>query len=294
MTNKLSPQDIFEIKELAQKKRGEYESGNGPLGEHIFKLLRSIGINLISLPIKEDTKASSRFCALYVSFKDHLGTMRFIGLNTHQYFDKQIFSIAHELYHHWEEQEFHICRNLDDSQNIRELKANRFAAELLLPSDTLENEIKVINKGMITLTNWRHQLLLRFIARLQCDFQLPYKSIVRRLEEINAITSVQFKELIDEPVRNQESKYYLMASQTNPSIFSLLNTRTEITDIDGDFINKILSNYEDSLISLDELANDLELVDKSLDDFGIMEEIDPEELDEFNQTLLESFEDEIK
>ncbi|MGE7219634.1 ImmA/IrrE family metallo-endopeptidase [Priestia koreensis] len=292
MSNKLSPQDIFEIKELAQKKRGEYEVGNGPLGDHILKLLRSIGINLISLPIKQEGENSGKFCAFYVRFKDQLGSMRFIGLNTYQYFDKQIFSIAHELYHHWEETEFHICRDLDESSSIRELKANRFAAELLLPSDTLTKEIKSVNKGILDLNSWRYQLLLRFIARLQCDFQLPYKAIVRRLIEIEAINKAQFDKLIKEPVRSSKDHYYLIASQIDPIIFETLNTRTKITDIDGEFTNQILSNYEDNLISLDELAEDLELIDKTLDDFGIMEEVDLEDLDEINQFFLESCKDE--
>lgn len=276
----LDKKDIFEIKILAQKTRGVFGIGMGALGDNIFQLARKMGIRLIFVPIEIDPTRTNPFSALYVAIEESKGEkFRFIGLNTADYFDKQIFFVAHEMYHHLEETErITVCHGLEDADSLRELKANRFAAEFLLPSETLEREIQEVNQGDTILYSWNKPALLRLIARIHCDFKLPYKAIVRRLREVGSITDNQLNELAQENVRDPDGDYYLIAANIDQMVFESLNKPTEKFGVDGDVLNRLLQNYEDNYVSLSELAEDLSHVGKELSNFRLEEEVDPVDL----------------
>lgn len=282
-TNFLTIKDIFEISEFAKDKRRHFDIGMLPIGDNIFKLIRKERIYLIYTPIEIDDSRDNNFSAIYVCLKENGEEISYIGLNTADYLDKQIFALAHELYHHFEKCQLHISRSSDEENNIRELKANRFAAEFLLPTEKLETEIKEVNDGDINLTKWKHSALLRQIAKLNCEYRLPYKAIVRRLEEINSITSEQYDKLYIEQVRDMESEYYQIGCSMNEEIFKMLNSKSKKTGVDGNDLEKIIRNYEDSLISISELAETLPIFNKSLADFGLEEKVDPEDLADLGQ-----------
>lgn len=276
----LDKQDIYEIERLVKEKRNMYGFGMGPLGDNIFKLIREIGIQILYLPIETGDKQNNIFSALYIRSKEINKIIAFVGLNTYEYYDKQIFALGHELYHHYEKIDWTICRFSIDREDARECKANRFAAELLLPIETLQEEIKKVNKGEISLKSWGHLSLLRLIARLHCEYKLPYKAIVRRFREIEVIDDKQFTELIRESVRNEGDKYYLIGLNVDETTFKLLNQRTKKSGVDGPALEEFILNYEDGKISLNELSEDLATFNKTLSDFGIEEEIDIEDLEE--------------
>ena len=118
----------------------------------------------------------------------------FIGLNTADYFDRQIFAIAHELYHYYSKTGSHLSRLEEEGESIVEVQANRFAAEFLLPQSILES-IVLDEFKTSCLERIQFKTLLRFIARLQCTWWLPYRSLVRRLKETGAISNKQYQEL---------------------------------------------------------------------------------------------------
>ena len=99
---KLGKLDIFEIAQLATEKRRVFDIGMLPVGENIFKLIRKEGIYLLYFPVEIDESADSYFSAMYVSINESVKNLSFIGLNTADYYDKQIFALAHELYHHYQ------------------------------------------------------------------------------------------------------------------------------------------------------------------------------------------------
>lgn len=75
------------------------------------------------------------------------GKKLIIGVNSYQHPNRQRFTIAHEIGHYilhkgWS---FHVdedfCINRDGSNNLAEIQANRFAAELLMPADLLQADI---------------------------------------------------------------------------------------------------------------------------------------------------------
>ena len=275
---RLKDHERFEIAELAKSQRRIHELGMGPLGDNIFKLLRTLNIQLVRYPIPASSANPNPFSALYVASNEDGHTMRYIGLNTDAYYDKQIFFIAHELFHHVEEMsEMVVCRIEDDPYELREARANLFAAEFLLPAESLMYEIKRKNNGGVRLHQWRHSDLLRLIAEIHCDYRLPFKAIVRRLDEIESIKTSQFEALMAEDSRNPASMYWKYGMVINPSVFEKLNTRTREIGADGENLNKLIENFEASLISRAELSEDLALFHKTLEDFGLDDSIAAEE-----------------
>lgn len=284
----LKPNDIYVISEMAKEKRRELDIGLSPMGDNILKFIREKGIKLIYMPIKNDCDEDLFFSAVYVCLNEDGTKNKFIGLNTNDYYDNQIFALAHELYHYYEETEIHLCRISSDDNSLRELKANRFSAEFLLPTEKLEKEIKYANNGDIHLSRWKHTTLLRLIARLHCEYRLPYKAIVRRLLEIGAITKYQYAELYAEKTRTTDSYYCIIGESINLEIFKILNSKTQKIGVDGNDLENIVRNYEDDIISINELIDSLDMFGKKIQEFGIEEDVDISELDDMSDMFKEA------
>ncbi|MFD0716542.1 ImmA/IrrE family metallo-endopeptidase [Paenibacillus sp. GCM10027626] len=281
----LTEQDLYKIEELAKDKRRAYDLGMGPLGDNMFKVIRSLGIQLVRVPISDEQGNDiDPFAALYLSSKEKEHAICYIGINTTEYWDKQLFALAHELYHHYESSDrFVLCRGLDNTSEIRELKANRFAAEFLLPTERLIHEVKEKNRGKLKLDTWSQTSLLRFVAELHCDYRLPYKAIVRRLHEIQALSSGLLQMLLHMDARDPDGLYWTIGTNISPGIFAQLNSRTRTFGVEGENLGKLIDNYEDGFISLQELSEDLHLFEKSLEDYKLIEE---NALDENDLSLL--------
>ena len=292
----LSSKDIFEIEELAKEKRRNFDIGMLPIGDNILKLIRKEKIYLLSFPVEISDEQENHFSAIYVCLNDD-EEMSFIGLNTADYYDKQLFALAHELYHHFKRCDLHVCRLSDEEKNYDELKANRFAAEFLLPTEKLEIEIKGENSGDIKLVSWKHSALLRFIARLHCEYRLPYKAIVRRLEEIKAIDQEQYQALLLEDARDEKNDYYAVGLTMHEDIFKLLNQKTNRLGVDGSDLENVIRNYEDEFISFGEFKKALAMFNKKPADFGMDEvetRVELEDLDELKDFLEGNEDDEAK
>ncbi|ERI10363.1 ImmA/IrrE family metallo-endopeptidase [Aneurinibacillus aneurinilyticus] len=290
----LSEQEINMLQIMAEEKRGQFNIGTAPLGETIFKLVRQTGIQLIYVPIEVEEDRSNTFSGMYASFKQDGEKVFYIGINTYEYLDKQIFTLAHELYHHWEDTEMCVCRNLEEPNGLGEQKANRFAAEFLLPTNKLKDEIILRTAGKSHLKEFDHLDLLRFIARLHCDYRLPYKAIVRRLQEIKAITEAQFTELIQEPSRDEQSAYFKIGKNIDPHVFKKLNTRTMEDGAEGDIPYEFIYCFKREIVSRTELADDLSLFGKELVDYDLEEEVSDQDLAELEGLFGGGMEDETK
>ncbi|MFF2878141.1 ImmA/IrrE family metallo-endopeptidase [Gottfriedia sp. NPDC057991] len=293
MNKSLSPKDIHEIKKLAKTLRAEY--GNSPLGEQIFQIVKSNDIHIFYYPIKFTGENDNPFRAVYLSPNGtEKDKVRFIAINTYDFLDSILFAIAHELYHYTEDAIMDIYRNNDeDSNEIRELKANRFAAELLLPEDAVMQEVAEWNNGLTNLIDWDILKILRFIAYLHCHYWAPFKCIVIRLFETNCIDEETVKELLVEDARDGESRYYKIADAVNRNIFQRLNER--INKIGMDYVNLevLLNNYELGIVSTNEISKDLEIFGTNLGSYGLDEKVEEEDLEELKR-LFEDFENDSK
>jgi len=283
---------IEKIRKLAEKKRRTLGFvGETPIANDIFTILENMSILLLEYPIKSDVEKPAFSAALMYSAEGGKELV-FIGLNTSDFFDKQVFAIAHELYHLYTKTGSHLSRLSEEEKSMVEVEANRFAAEFLLPKSTLKSivfdEFKATSLQKIQI-----RTLLRFIARLQCTWWLPYRSLVKRLRELDdAISDEQYEQLYAVDERNMDGEYGRIGNAINKEIFVKLNTPTNNIGASPKNIEIIIRNFEDGIIDEDHLINTLSLFDKKPDDFGYEIEVSSEDIDEFEEFFNEAVDDE--
>lgn len=279
---KLDEVQIDEIRKLVgEKRRSLGFVGETPIANDIFTILDQLEIKMLEYPIESDGDRPA-FSAAIIYSEESDKKLSFIGLNTADYFDKQIFAIAHELYHYYTKSGSHLSRLEDDKNSLIEVKANRFAAEFLLPETVLESivldEFKTSSLEMI-----HHKILLRFIARLHCTWWLPYRALVRRLHEIGSISSKQYTELYLINERNTQDEYGKIGLAINKEVFLKLNQQTKNIGTSPNEIEIIIRNFEDNLIDEDKFAETLGLFNRTPDEFGYEIKVSQDDLDELEE-----------
>ncbi len=257
----LNELQIESIRKLARDQRQALGFvGDTPIANDIFTILDKLDIRLLEYPIKPEGD-SPAFSAVIMYSEEGGPKLVFIGLNTADYFDRQIFAIAHELYHYYSTTGSHLSRLEEEGKDIVEAQANRFAAEFLLPQSVLESI--VLNEFKTScLERIQFKTLLRFIARLQCTWWLPYRSLVRRLKEISAISNKQYQQLYAINERDLNGECGRQESH-KPRYLVELNTVTNRVGVSPKDIEIIIRNFEDGLVDEDEFANTLLLLGKS-------------------------------
>lgn len=263
----LNEVQIEEIRKLARDKRQSLSiAGEMPIANDIFTILEQLDIILLEYPIESEGDKPA-FSAAIMYSEENNKELVFIGLNTADYFDKQVFAIAHELYHYYTKTGSHLSRSDDIENTIIEAKANRFAAEFLFPEVALKS-VALDEFKTSKLEKVSDKTLLRFILRLQCTWWLPYRSIVKRLHEIGGISEDQYIKLYGINERNLDGEYGKMGLAFNNEIYRKLNKKTSSIGTSAKDIEIIIRNFEDNLIDEDKFAKTLSLFDKSPDDFG--------------------------
>lgn len=279
---KLSAQDIESIRKLARDERFTLGfSDDPPIANDIHTILDKLEIILLEIPIEAE-RGKPAFSAVILCSEDGGESLVFIGLNTADYFDKQIFAIAHELYHFFTKTGSHLSRQDGQEDDVVEARANWFAAEFLLPEDVLRRRVfeEFKSYSLITIQT---KVLLRFIARLHCIWWLPYRSLVKRLWEIKAITEVQYQELYTIDERDPDGEYSRIGRSTQSDVFLKLNTATKTVGSSPRAIEIILRNFEDNLIDEDTFGRMLGLFKKSPADYDYEISISPDDMDDMDE-----------
>lgn len=278
----LDEMQIEDIRKLAEDERRSLGFiGETPVGNDIFTILENLGIRLLEYPIKSDSEKPAFSAALMYSAEGDKELV-FIGLNTADFFDKQVFAIAHELYHFCTKTGSHLSRLSEEENNLTEVLANRFAAEFLLPKRTL-GSIVLSEFKTSSLHRIQTKTLMRFIARLQCTWWLPYRSLVKRLKETDYISDNQYKQLYSINERDMNGEYGCIGKAINEEIFMKLNTATNNIGTSPKDIEIIIRNYEDNIIDEDKLIDTLDLFSKKPNDFGYDFQAAQEDIDEFEE-----------
>lgn len=126
----------------------------------------------------------------------------FVVVNSAMTISKQIFAVAHELYHLYNYFEHNDPRyrqsgSILDSSTIDEeteksedMEANAFAGLLLAPGESILQQIRIygIREQGISLDD---------VIMLMEIYAIPYKAMVLRLYEENLITSEKAREFLD-------------------------------------------------------------------------------------------------
>jgi len=132
------------------------------------------------------------------------------------------------------------------------------------------------------LGNVQQKTLLRFIARLHCTWWLPYRSLVRRLNEIGAITSEQYAALYSVDERNFQGEFGKIGIAVSKEIFFKLNQPTNNIGTSPNKIELIIRNFEDGLIDENKFSETLRLFNRTPDEFGYGTNVSQEDLDELD------------
>lgn len=282
----LNEKQIYEVKGLASDTRQSFGvHPNVPIGNDIKLLLEKKDILLCEYPFS-DTDGTHTYGNI-TWFKTDNETITFIGLNTSSFYDEQIFAIAHEIYHYITQSGKAYTPDMEYEDTITEKKADRFAAELLLP----EAALKAVAVGMLGSSDMRgipETRLLRFIARIQCDWWLPFQAIINRLYEEGFIDESQYEKLYEIDCRSEDGMYRRLLKNIDAEISELLNKKTKTVGVSNKVVETIISNYEDGFIDDDEFVSTLAMFDKKPEDFGFDMAA---ELDEDLMDFLESEED---
>lgn len=282
----LNEKQIYEVKGLASDTRQSFGvHPNVPIGNDIKLLLEKNDILLCEYPFS-DTDGTHTYGNI-TWFKTDNETITFIGLNTSSFYDEQIFAIAHEIYHYITQSGKAYTPDIEYEDTITEKKADRFAAELLLP----EAALRTAAVGMLGSSDMREiseTRLLRFIARIQCDWWLPFQAIINRLFEEGFIDESQYEKLYEIDCRSEDGMYRRLLKNIDAEISELLNKKTKTVGVSNKVVETIISNYEDGFIDDDEFVSTLAMFDKKPEDFGFDMVA---ELDEDLMDFLESEED---
>jgi len=270
------------IKNRVQEILAELEYHDIVIRDDIFKLLRKKS-KVIFYPLDEEMDLDGFHVAKYM--KDELTA--FVYINSAKNFEKCIFCAAHELGHIYE-LEKDIEKEFPDVQfSTKEIDdiMNRFAAEMLMPQQVFRDKFKeLLYLHVADINQLKQGELLKTIVALMDYFYVPYKSVVRRLWEIDFLTEVGRKkfekieekepELIDlyiyagkytrlrHPSRHktfEELPEYLNQAQDIKIISRRkANAIRDEFEIDATLLeDKVVKNAEDTLLDTDIMKGNL-------------------------------------
>ena len=228
----------------------------------IFEASEKIGYRTIRYPIGDDA---------FLGFSMIKDLERIVFSNSSLILSREIFSIAHEIGH----QKLHLSEQgrtmiKDDDFNDRdesEVEANYFAACLLMPVDKVEKfvRLELKDKSMEMLDGLD-------IAKIQTAFNVSYDMALIRLKALNAIDDVVHEKLKMEKTKQTASKLLSVISGNID-----LCKKTEAKKVPAEYLEWVISNYNDKLIPKKSLETALKYVGLNAEDVAIIDDNSVEE-----------------
>lgn len=259
----LNPLTDDEIKDVINKVNicfGKYKKSNRIIKEDIFKILE-MNCKTLYYPIDDDD-----VCGFVYKFKEH----KFCYINSYIPLEKQVFAAAHELYHALYSDigngELLSSEVLDEKVSVKkitreDLKANRFGAEFLISEEVFRNELNIrnIKKDSIELSE---------VVELMDVFLVPYKTLVRRLYEIDYLTLEKCNSFLSEEDRNVDTG--VMLWQKRLGLCKRNNERTKELKL-SNLVDTALKLYDKHQITYEKLSYLLQLSNLKPSEFNIYE-----------------------
>lgn len=263
----LNREEIENIETKALRHRKMNDLGiESPIGDKVFNIIENQYESFLLLyPLKSRNIAG---------FTRKKGELIQVFINTS--FDKgfQNFAGAHELYHLIQFQErkndnFILCKNtdvldtIDESDiNLEELKANYFAAAFLLPRLVISERFKKIRN-----LNCSEEDFILEILKVQFQYEVPFKTILKRLRELDIIDKKYYEKL-----KIYEDKILEYCKMVDISVENSI--RNLITSNNRKYhtlnVPKIAADvYKNSFISFAKLEDIIGKYDKATEDFNI-------------------------
>lgn len=147
-----------------------------------------------------------------------------------------------------------IHETIDDRN---ELKANRFAAEFLVDEELLRKELR-------TYSIDTERIRMKDILKLADLFSVPYRTMVKRLNEINILTKtdrIKFLDVSEDKIKAARKRYAFSVPEADERI-----TIDDLTDLAVDA-------YENQRITFEKLEYLLGLSKLNPEDVDIAEPV---------------------
>ncbi|MFW5972339.1 MAG: ImmA/IrrE family metallo-endopeptidase [Bacillota bacterium] len=259
----------LEIEKLADYVRDECKVTDYGI-QNIFDAADKLKYRVIRLPIGED---------LFLGFSLIKESERIIFSNSSLILSREIFTVAHEIGHHklhLSEQGVTMIKDNDFNNNDgKEIEANYFAACLLMPKEKVEKFIRFeLDDKEIYRWNGLD------IARIQTTFYVSYDMVLNRLDSLNILNSDLKEKLIMEKFENKVTR---LLKTINGNID--LCKPSNVENIPAEYIEWVITNYNNKLISLESLEKAISYIGLTSDDLENLSEEDGED-DENIEDLL--------
>ncbi len=222
--------------------------------QNIFADVEKIGYEMIRYPIGEDS---------FLGFSLIKEDGKIIFTNSSSILSGEIFSVAHELGHHT----LHLNKDgltliKDDDFNDRdelEVEANYFAACFLMPREKVQLFIRhELHDKPIAEWNGLD------IAKIQSVFNVSYDMVLFRLKSLGILSSNLLEQL-------QIVKFEITAKKLLRAIkgnIDLCNA-TYAKQIPAKYLEWVITNYNEKLVSIKNLNSLLKYVDLNVDDIDV-------------------------
>lgn len=141
----------------------------------IIEIMKDMGFNIYKHELENNL---SGYIAINDELKSVIGTSKIVCVNEQDNVGHQRFTVAHELAHYlfdYKENEpyFNTYKTTENSTNKSEIRANKFAANLLMPKNLFIDEYNNIKNRDINM-----------LAYLADRFKVSSKAIEKRMEEL--------------------------------------------------------------------------------------------------------------
>jgi len=259
---------VIEIKKECSRIKTELGIKEDIIGEKIFEYLRKKS-KIVFFPLVEEPNLDGFHTKRVVNGE----LVEFIFINTSKNIEKCIFCAAHELGHLFQIEKTvkENCNDINLSQEVIDEIMNRFAAELLMPSQLFSSEL---NNKLKEKNDWNTEKrisiynLLEIIVYLMDKFYVPYKAIIYRMEEIGFFTSaaIDVFENIKREIINSfiyKGKYVRLHNPYNIKSFEDLPDLLKKADIEG-CINLSLSDYIKKEFGISDVASDEDITKETI------------------------------
>lgn len=282
-TDSLSLDEIADIKKLAREKRVDYALA--PMGINVFNWILKQNSDIRFELVPFDSEKIDGMLYIPTTGKERA----YIILNANKPLINQIFTAAHEYYHYVKDyQKFketpYIC-DFSVLKDVNEMRACRFAAEILLPEEALLRELqdyfRAMNITSMKAIDFNHFATL--IIFLTVKYQMPLKAVIYRLAEEHFIDGIdkyienyEFIKKVLQEIKIFGKRVDELYSNKNNYVFPYSST---YQDMEKAFITGNASR-ENILEDAEKLDMDMNLINDFLatDDEAVVDDEDDDEL----------------
>jgi Zn-dependent peptidase ImmA (M78 family) len=246
------PEEFFrlQIKDLAEDVRIKFARKG--LSD-IFDILSEVAF-LIRKPLDIDELSG---------FSTYFEEQFIVYLNSNFTLGHERYTGAHELYHLIYNDDILKKEKIlldDEKYKVEDTKANVFASEFLMPEDYVKEVFyKIVNVN-------KDSVLSRHIIRMHNYFKVSYKSMLKRLIQLDLCSSDKYEELVD--ICSLEQMQQLQSLTIREGYSIDLITPSRETSIPKEYIEFVKTNYERGNISYKNMKISLEFIGLAPEQFG--------------------------